>query len=56
MYTHYPDQISSTLYPILYRNIQPDGVEPELAQLIERGVEESINFVLESYFKTQIGR
>lgn len=32
------------------------GVEPELAQLIERGVEESINFVLESYFKTQIGR
>ena len=33
-----------------------DGVEPELAQLIERGVEESINFVLESYFKTQIGR
>lgn len=33
-----------------------DGVEPELAQLIERGVEESINFVLESYFKTQIAR
>jgi len=33
-----------------------EGVEPELAQLIERGVEESINFVLESYFKTQIGR
>jgi len=33
-----------------------DGVEPELAQLIERGVEESINFVLESYFKTQLGR
>jgi len=33
-----------------------DGVEPELARLIERGVEESINFVLESYFKTQIGR
>jgi len=33
-----------------------DGIEPELAQLIERGVEESINFVLESYFKTQIGR
>lgn len=33
-----------------------DGVEPELAQLIERGVEESINFVLESFFKTQIGR
>ena len=32
------------------------GVEPELAQLIERGVEESINFVLESFFKTQIGR
>jgi hypothetical protein len=33
-----------------------DGVEPELAQLIERGVEESINFVLESFFKTQLGR
>lgn len=33
-----------------------DGIEPELAALIERGVEESINFVLESYFKTQIGR
>jgi len=33
-----------------------EGVEPELAQLIERGVEESINFVLESFFKTQIGR
>lgn len=33
-----------------------DGVEPELAQLIEQGVEESINFVLESFFKTQIGR
>jgi hypothetical protein len=33
-----------------------DGVEPELAQLIERGVEESINFVLESFFKSQIGR
>ena len=33
-----------------------DGVEPELARLIERGVEESINFVLESFFKSQIGR
>jgi hypothetical protein len=33
-----------------------DGVEPELAQLIERGVEESINFVLESFFRTKIGR
>lgn len=33
-----------------------DGVEPELARLIERGVEESIIFVIESYFKTQIGR
>ena len=31
-------------------------IEPELAQLIERGVEESINFVIESYFKTQLGR
>ena len=33
-----------------------DGIEPELARLIERGVEETIIFVLESYFKTQIGR
>lgn len=33
-----------------------DGVEPELAQLIERGVEETINFVLENFFKSQIGR
>ena len=26
-YTNYPDQISSTLYPIMYRNIQPSGVQ-----------------------------
>jgi hypothetical protein len=31
-------------------------IEPELAQLIERSVEESINFVIESYFKTQLNR
>jgi len=31
-------------------------IEPELAQLIERGVEESINFVIESFFKTQLNR
>jgi hypothetical protein len=33
-----------------------DDIEPKLAALIEQGVEESINFVLESYFKTQINR
>jgi len=33
-----------------------DDIEPQLAQLIERGIEESINFVLESFFKTQLGR
>lgn len=33
-----------------------DDVEPELAQLIERGVEESINFVIDSFFKSQLGR
>lgn len=33
-----------------------DGVEPKLAALIERGIEESIIFVIESFFKTQIGR
>ena len=33
-----------------------DGIEPKLAALIEQGVEETIIFVLESYFKTQIGR
>lgn len=33
-----------------------DGVEPKLAALIEQGIEESIIFVIESFFKTQIGR
>jgi hypothetical protein len=33
-----------------------DDIEPKLAALIEQGVEESINFVLESFFKTQLGR
>lgn len=33
-----------------------DDIEPKLAALIEQGVEESINFVLESFFKTQINR
>jgi pyruvate/2-oxoglutarate dehydrogenase complex dihydrolipoamide dehydrogenase (E3) component len=33
-----------------------DEIEPKLAALIEQGVEESINFVLESYFKTQLSR
>ena len=37
MYTHYPDQISSTLYPILYRNIQPDGVEQLLVSIFVAG-------------------
>ena len=33
-----------------------DGVEPKLAALIEQGIEESIIFVVESFFKTQIDR
>lgn len=33
-----------------------DGIEPKLAALIEQGIEETINFVIESFFKTQIGR
>ena len=37
MYTHYPDTISSTLYPILYRNIQPDGVEQLLVSIFVAG-------------------
>jgi len=37
MYTHYPDTISSTLYPILYRNIQPDGVEQLLVNIFVAG-------------------
>lgn len=31
-------------------------IEPELAQLIEQGVEKSINFVIDSFFKSQLGR
>lgn len=33
-----------------------DGVEPKLAALIEQGIDETINFVIESFFKTQISR
>ena len=33
-----------------------DGIEPKLAALIEQGIEETINFVIESFFKTQISR
>ena len=33
-----------------------NDIEPELAKLIEQRVEESINFVIESFFKTQLGR
>jgi len=33
-----------------------NDIEPELAKLIEQGVEESINFVIESFFKTQLNR
>ena len=37
MYTHYPDTISSTLYPVLYRNVQPDGVEQLLVSIFVAG-------------------
>lgn len=37
MYTHYPDTISSTLYPIMYRDIQPDGVEQLLINIFVAG-------------------
>lgn len=33
-----------------------DDIEPQLAQLIEQGVEESVNFTIESFFKSQLGR
>lgn len=33
-----------------------DNIEPQLAQLIEQGIEESINFVIDSFFKSQLGR
>ena len=36
-YTHYPDTISSTLYPIMYRDIQPDGVEQLLVSIFVAG-------------------
>jgi hypothetical protein len=49
-------RFSSTGKRTGFIEIALDGIEPKLAQLIEQGVEESINFVLESYFKTQLGR
>ena len=36
-YTHYPDTISSTLYPIMYRDIQPSGVQQLLVSLFVAG-------------------
>lgn len=33
-----------------------EDVEPQLLELIERGIEESINFVIDSFFKSQLGR
>lgn len=33
-----------------------EDVEPQLLELIERGVEESIIFVIDSFFKSQLGR
>jgi hypothetical protein len=33
-----------------------DGIETKLAELIERSIEESITFIVESYFKTQLNR
>jgi len=38
MFTHNPDLISSTLYPLTYRNIQPDGVEQLLVSIFVEGV------------------
>ena len=32
------------------------GVEPEIAKLIERAIEETITTIIESYFKTQLNR
>jgi hypothetical protein len=49
-------RFSSTGKRTGFIEIALDDIEPQLAQLIERGIEESINFVLESYFKTQLGR
>lgn len=31
-------------------------IEPQLAQLIERGIEESITFVIDSFFQSQLNR
>jgi len=36
-YTHYPDTISSTLYPIMYRDIQPSGVQQLLVSIFVAG-------------------
>lgn len=33
-----------------------DDVEPQIAKLIEQGIEESIIFVIDSFFKSQLGR
>lgn len=33
-----------------------DDIEPQLAQLIEQGIEESIIFVIDSFFQSQLGR
>lgn len=33
-----------------------EDVEPQLLELIERGIEESIIFVIDSFFKSQLGR
>lgn len=33
-----------------------DNIEPQLAQLIEQGIEESIIFVIDSFFQSQLGR
>jgi hypothetical protein len=49
-------RFSSTGKRTGFIEIALDDIEPQLAQLIERGIEESINFVLESFFKTQLGR
>lgn len=33
-----------------------DGIEAELSKLIEQGIEETINFAIESFFQTQLNR
>jgi hypothetical protein len=37
MFTHYPDTISTTLYPIVYRSVQPSGVEQLLVSIFVAG-------------------